>query len=284
MEYCLTVAGIRFRFAGDCDLLLEPQFRPFLTQDDSGADVEITVVPDISKAPLPTGVMLGQDLLLEYYNADSGILCVAKGGIKGPTAICESNLAFSKIVCYTNTETYPLTGTMAHLFRMLPIRMILQRFQVLFLHASQIAIGDTGILFTAPSGTGKTTQARLWHQHRGARIICNDRTLIRNGLTYGFPFDGSEPVYSSEVHKIGAVVSLSQHKINYAQRISSAAALAALLPQMVIDSWNAEARLRATEQLISLIQTCPVYHLACTPDLEAVECLERQLRIDGVIE
>lgn len=283
MEHFLTIAGIRFRFTGDCDLTLEPQFLPFVTPDPTDWDVQITIRHDFSQAPRPAGPMLGQDILLEYYPDGDGLICLAKGGWKGPLSISASNLAFSEIVCYTNKRTYPSTGSMSHLFRMIPMRMILQRFDVLFFHASQIALGDTGILYTAPSGTGKTTQARLWQTFRDARIICNDRTLVRNGLTYGFPFDGSEPVFSSEVHKIGALVSLSQHKINYVQRMTPSAALASLLPQMVIDTWNPDARFRATEQIMSLMQTCPIYHLACTPDRAAVECLARQLSIDGVI-
>lgn len=52
-------------------------------------------------------------------------------------------------------------------------------FFVLFFHAAQITYQETGILFAGPSGAGKTTQAKLWERFRNARIICNDRTLLR---------------------------------------------------------------------------------------------------------
>ena len=284
MEYRLTIGGIRFRITCDFDVVFEEPYRAFLTPDDPVWDVDILFTKDFSKAPRLEGVLLGEDLLLEYYHSENGVLCAAKGGRNGYLSISASNLAFSKIVCYTNITAFPKIGTISHLFRMIPMRKLLQRFGVLFFHASQVSIDGMGILFTAPSGTGKTTQARLWQAFRGAKIVCNDRTLVRDGLTYGYPFDGSEPVNCNDVNKIAAIVSLSQHKNNYVQQRTGAAALAGLMPQMVIDTWDPEARFCATEQLMLLMKTCPVYHLGCTPDSAAVDCLWQRLITDGVMK
>ena len=61
---------------------------------------------------------------------------------------------------------------------------------------------------------GKTTQAKLWERFRNARIICNDRTLLRkqdgNWYSYGYPMDGSQPVRSGEVHVAGCIVLVKQ--------------------------------------------------------------------------
>lgn len=171
---------------------------------------------------------------------------------------------------------------------MLPMREIFLRFGALFLHASQITYQGRGILFTAPSGTGKTTQAKLWQQYRGAEILCNDRTLTRKvdgaWRTYGYPLDGSEPVCSSAVNPLGAVVLLEQgRRENRVERLGPAKALPRLMRQVVLDCWSGEARAEAMELLITLMEDVPVYLLTCTPEEQAVETLEAKLMEDEVI-
>ena len=56
-----------------------------------------------------------------------------------------------------------------------------------------IAFQNKAILFSAPSGTGKSTQADLWQKYvRGVEIINGDRAIIGiedNGVkAYGLPF------------------------------------------------------------------------------------------------
>lgn len=163
------------------------------------------------------------------------------------------------------------------------MRRIMMQHGVLFFHASQIGLGDRGILFTAPSGTGKTTQAKLWHKHRGAQLLCNDRTLTDGSLTYGYPMDGSEPVITGERRSLGAIVVLEQAPRNAVRALRPREILPRLMPQLVLDTWDPAASAAAMELLLNLISQTPVYLLRCTPDECAVQCLEQQLFMDGVI-
>ena len=145
--------------------------------------------------------MIGEDVLMEYYREGTSLLCMSKGGSGKYLASCLCSPDSKKLTCWLNFAPGTPVDSLGNILRMIPIRRILLHHGVLFLHASQVAIGDTGILFTAPSQTGKTTQAKLWNRHRGAEIICNDRTLTDCNLTYGFPVDGSEPVISGVLRK-----------------------------------------------------------------------------------
>ena len=49
----------------------------------------------------------------------------------------------------------------------------------LILHCAYINHRGKGILFSAPSGVGKSTQAALWEKYRGSEIVNGDRTLLR---------------------------------------------------------------------------------------------------------
>ena len=75
-------------------------------------------------------------------------------------------------------------------------------YQVFVFHASVIEVDGEGYAFLAPSGTGKTTQTRLWLEHFGnrARVINGDKPLIRmvkkedsvEFHAYGTPWRGKE--------------------------------------------------------------------------------------------
>ena len=53
--------------------------------------------------------------------------------------------------------------------------------EVFIMHASVIEVDGEGYGFLAHSGTGKTTQTRLWLEHFGprARVINGDKPLVR---------------------------------------------------------------------------------------------------------
>lgn len=265
-------------------LEVEPELVPFARPTAGHNEISILLREDYDAAPRPRGPMAGSDLLLETYFQDGSILCLAKGGPKGPIAITQWDGRGRTLVCYRNPAYCGTGQSVGLLLRLLPLRSVLQKEGVLFFHASQAVCQGRGILFTAPSGTGKTTQANLWRTYRGAEVVCNDRTLIYGGKTYGYPLDGSQPVGSGAVHDLGAVVLLRQGQENRVRNLRPGQAMAGLMPQLVLDGWNPEARALACMQLGELIGGYPVYELECTPDEGAVACLEQRLKKDGVLQ
>lgn len=263
--------------------MVEESIAPFFCTGQNVSDVNVRVIHEFSQAPMPRSSMIGEDLLLEYYREQDRLICLTKGGVGKYLACCVWDERCSELCCWVGLPVGTTADSLGNLLRMIPLRSILLRSGVLFLHASQIAVGGTGILFTAPSGTGKTTQARLWKQFRGARIVCNDRTLTDGTRTYGFPMDGSEPVISGEICALGAVTLLEQAPENTVRRLRPREALVRLMPQMVMDTWDPEARAQTMQRILTLLETVPVYLLRCTPDADAVDCLEQQLFKDGVI-
>ncbi len=283
MEYKLQFADVVFHILSEREIELEPQLQPFLAAETEPADLTVQVSWDWEHAKLPDSDRIGEDPLSYYYIEGAERFCVTRGGPKGAVACTRYNADFREVVCTYNEKPFLMPPkTMGSLMRMLPMREIFQHFQTLFLHASQIALRGKGILFTAPSGTGKTTQAKLWKQYRGAEIICNDRTLTRklDGVwhTYGYPIDGSEPVRSEQVNRLGCVVLLRQGLTNTIQRLPPAKAVSLLMRQVVFDTWSGTARATAMQQLLSLVEDIPVLLLTCTPDERAVETLEQKLK------
>ena len=283
MEYKLKFADVVFHILSEREIELEPELQPFLAAETEPADLTVQVSWDWKHAKLPDSDRAGEDLLSYYYIEGAERFCVTRGGPKGAVACTRYHADFSEVVCTYNEKPFLMPPkTMGSLMRMLPMREIFQHFQTVFLHASQIALRGKGILFTAPSGTGKTTQAKLWEQYRSAEIICNDRTLTRklDGLwhTYGYPIDGSEPVRSEKVNRLRCVVLLRQGLTNTIQPLPPARAVSLLMRQVVFDTWSGTARATAMQQLLSLVEDIPVLLLTCTPDERAVEMLEQKLK------
>lgn len=151
----------------------------------------------------------------------------------------------------------------------------------LVLHCAYMQRGDHAILFSAPSGTGKTTQATLWEKHRGTRVVNGDKSLLckRDGgwTANGWPVCGSSQVCHNESLPIRAIVMLSQGKENTIEKLSPFQAFSRIYSQITINFWNKQAQQRAMDLIEDLVTNVPVYHLSCTISEEAVETLERAL-------
>lgn len=161
---------------------------------------------------------------------------------------------------------------------------LLLPFHALIFHASYIAHAGGGILFTAPSGTGKSTQAELWRIHRGAEIINGDKagvTIRETTMAHGVPFSGTSGICQNRSLPLRAVVVLRQAPENTVRRLSPSQAAAALCPNLFADQTVPEEWSMALNLLLDLAAAVPVYDLGCTPDERAVECLERALKEDA---
>ena len=151
----------------------------------------------------------------------------------------------------------------------------------LLLHASFIETAQGAVLFSAPSGTGKSTQAELWRRYRGAAVINGDRAGLWRGetgwLAGGVPWCGTSGISLNRILPLRAVVILRQGPENVLEVPLASEKLKALLEQTTINPWNREMYLRSQERLLDLIQSVPVVRLTCRPDAGAVELLAKEL-------
>ena len=89
-------------------------------------------------------------------------------------------------------------------------------YDIILFHGSAIAVDGVAYLFTAKSGTGKSTHTRLWRQHfRGRALMVNDdKPLIEirddSVIIHGTPWNGK--------HRLGNNVSLPLSSICILER------------------------------------------------------------------
>lgn len=113
---------------------------------------------------------------------------------------------------------------------------------VLLIHGSVIAVDGEGYLFTALSGTGKSTHVRLWRELFGERAVMvnDDKPLIRvpnsslitnSPLVFGTPWDGKHHLSTNICVPLKAIVHLQRGEENHIEPITPSEMLPVLLQQ-----------------------------------------------------
>lgn len=165
------------------------------------------------------------------------------------------------------------------------LHMALQPFGTAVLHGSFIEWEGGAILFSAPSGVGKSTQAALWQKYAGATVVNGDRVLLRelDGRYYacGYPACGSSDVCLNEMLPIRAIVLLEQAGENEVTALSAGEKIRRLLTGMELYRWHEGELDRALRFCEGLVDALPVPLLRCRPDEGAVRALQSYLSCGG---
>lgn len=155
------------------------------------------------------------------------------------------------------------------------------------LHSSYIEVDGNAILFTAPSGGGKSTQAELWKKYKGARIINGDKSIIgkknNEWYVYGIPFSGSSEYCLNESYPLKAVVVLAKGLDNELVEIGMRG-FQSLLSQSIFSRWDKEFCNILMDNVMALCSEIPVYYYSCTKEHEAVDVLYRNLVEKGALD
>ena len=138
------------------------------------------------------------------------------------------------------------------------------------LHSSCVEKDGQAYLFSAKSGTGKSTHTHLWLEELpNTRIINDDKPLliIRNGQIYacGTPFSGKTDENINECVPVRAIVFLHRSKENTLKRIKPSFAVPLFLAQTV----NPHIKEYANEMLDKtdeILTSVPVFSLGCNKE------------------
>ncbi len=149
------------------------------------------------------------------------------------------------------------------------------------MHASSIAWEGKGILFTAPSGTGKSTHVRLWEKYFGdaVSVVNDDTPVIRfredTPMLCGTPWSGSSDKFTNLEVPVKAIVVLSQATENSIRMLSVSEALPVVMPRCFLPYFDEKLMEKAYMILEKILKEVPVYYLKCKPDEEAMELVHQ---------
>lgn len=113
--------------------------------------------------------------------------------------------------------------------------LLLENERTLFIHGSVIAYHNVAYLFTAPSGTGKTTHSLLWTKKlKDAYILNGDKPFVSTEekvIAWGSPWCGSERYNRNEGVELKAICFLVRAEKNRIVEISDDEAIPMLALQ-----------------------------------------------------
>ena len=142
------------------------------------------------------------------------------------------------------------------------------------LHSSAVIVDGRAYLFSAPSGTGKSTHTGLWQKVFGerAQILNDDKPAIRalsDGVfAYGTPWSGKTDMNINVKASLAGICFLERSEENWIKKIDTNTALAGLLNQTIRPF-----EMKGMDLLLShvdkVLTTVPVYKMGCNISEEA---------------
>ena len=140
-------------------------------------------------------------------------------------------------------------------------------YNILLMHGAVISLYDNAYMFSAPSGTGKTTHIKLWLQNAADTIVINgDKPLIKvsekNVLAYGSPWSGSENMNSNTAKPLRSIVLLVRSERNHIEKVDFSRIYPFLLQQTYIPNDASKAK-KALSLLSALYQKVSLFRFEC---------------------
>lgn len=135
-------------------------------------------------------------------------------------------------------------------------------------HGSAVAVEGEAYLFTAPSGTGKSTHSKLWRDHFGeqAVMVNDDKPLIRivkdQVLVCGTPWSGKENLDTDIQVPLKAICLLTRDSDNRLVELTREEAYPALLSQTYRPK-DPELFIRTLDLLDVVLENTKQYRLFC---------------------
>ena len=153
------------------------------------------------------------------------------------------------------------------LYRKLALEML--QHGVFIMHASIVDVDGEGYGFLAHSGTGKTTQTRLWLEHFGsrARVINGDKPLIRltaEGafIAYGTPWCGKEGMGCNASVPLKALFLLERATVPTCEPAQQEYSIDRLFHQLLMPE-KPEQMMQLLDMVDKLVENIPCYLLRC---------------------
>lgn len=282
MKINYNFAGINIGINSDISYKESEPFYDFISSKTNKNDIDIDLICSNSQMINTKGNMVFEEIFKKIYKINGVVYrefyCV---GDKKPASCFIEQEYNKRYKCYLYNNKKKDYNTF-NIFSMVGFEYLLNLKSAIILHSSQILYNGKSILFSAPSQTGKSTQADLWVKYENSELINGDRSAIRkvDGVwtSYGLPYAGSSDIYKNIASPIAAIVILRQGKKNEIRKATKIEAFKYLYSETTVNLWDEEFINRTSNIIEGLINEVPVYMYYCLPDKSAVD------KLKGVLE
>lgn len=258
----------------------------FLSEETSAYDIKVEIIKVVYINRPKGKVSIDESLIWldSMSNSEEYISYISNKYSDEVIIMLKLSKKLDRAVIYYREDYMDNHGLTMELFIEVLLRFCSIKKNGFSIHAAAINYNEKGILFTAPSGTGKSTQAKLWEKYRKAEILNDDRPVIRmkdgKWYVYGTPWSGSDlPVLNKSV-QLSAIIAIKQSAENRIRRLTSREAVNYVMARCFLPYFDQKLMDIFIEHIGSVIQNIPVYLLNCRPDEEAVELVNKCLELN----
>lgn len=283
-KYYYDLANIKICIDIPYEIKIKNESREFIT-DKVDEDIRVNFIE------------INEPIFIEGKVVSNGIVSVKKTNIgfvydirikpqADPHAwFIPINERYYEVRCLKGSEKY--IEYSRNLLEIINLEQVLNTFNAFILHSSFINWQNKGILFSAPSGTGKSTQADLWEKYENAEVINGDKAGIRKieGIwtAYGLPIAGTSGIYKNKKSEISHIIILKQGKENKLTKLSPRDAFIKIYSETTLHTWDEKYQENIINMITDLVQNVQIYQYECLPDKSAVEFLKEQVIKDNEI-
>lgn len=168
-------------------------------------------------------------------------------------------------------------------YSMLALEKHLYLHNFFIFHCSYIDYDGKAILFSGPSGIGKTTHTNLWRRYKPDKvtILNGDKCLLsyEGGKLYanGWPICGTSGICHNEKREVKAIVLLQQSEENKIIEEKKTVLFRRILEQLTVNYWNKDFVNAVMTFVQTIISTVPCYTYTCNISQEAVDIIYKKV-------
>lgn len=156
-----------------------------------------------------------------------------------------------------------------------------QKHGLFVFHSSSVLYQDKAWLFSAPSGTGKSTQADYWNKLYHTRILNGDLNMVRLQapvpIVTGLPWCGTSHIYNNETYPLGGIVLLKKHKENIAVQLTKTEQELSAVQRLISPAWTEEMLTNNLKFSHELVKHIPVFRFLCKKEPLAAHTLRQYI-------
>ena len=280
-SYFFSIAGLVFNIHMPYRIRITENFIPFLVNEEKKC-IHV-YINEVKKIHLNKEKLLSTQIPFSVYEDENGHFRIFHDHKENDREYAVGRiLSADKEVINYLAENRKFFNESNNTFSHIAFEELLIRNNAVILHASFINTEYGAVLFSGPSGIGKSTQAELWCKYRNAEQINGDKPILKKDMdtwkAYGSPYAGSSKCWINKSSQVAVIVLLEQGNRCHIKKMRKKEAFCKVYEGLVVNSWNSAYVEKIATLVESIIEEVPVYHMTCTPDENAVDMLEGVLK------
>lgn len=286
MTYRYEIAGLKIEIEGDWNEFAQNKAAAYKSSFKGRADIYAEVNLGVENIKLPDGELIAKEVQRHFMKCPGGGAAFYDYVPEISDEIINLitfDKTFSDIrmsLCKSSVLGLTVDQRPFNLFDMI-MRFVSLMHNRIVLHASSISYKDNAILFSAASGTGKSTHTSLWKELYPETIIFNDDAPMidlskEEIIACGTPWCGTSGVNENKSAPLKAIVFIERAKECSIKRIFGAEAIFRIINETKKPLFPNMMQVML-DKLSQILSTIPTYVLYCDISYNAVETVKKEL-------